>query len=58
MSEQRPLSELGAQLWAKYGDEMRAVLAEAPELTPEQIRVIRAVLLPPRLPRKATDADQ
>jgi len=45
MSEQHPTSELGAQLWARYGTEMRAELAKAPELTPTQIREIRAVWL-------------
>lgn len=52
MSEQRPSSELETQLWARYGTEMRAVLAEAPELTPEQIKAIRAAL-----PRKVVPGD-
>jgi hypothetical protein len=45
MSEQRPLSELGAQMWARLGPEMKAELAKAPELTPDQVREIRGIWL-------------
>lgn len=45
MSEQRPVSQLGAELWATYGAEMRAELAKAPALTPDQIREIRGIWL-------------
>lgn len=46
MSESHPTSELEARMWAEFGDEMRAILAQAPaKLTPDQIREIRAALL-------------
>jgi hypothetical protein len=44
MSNQTP-AEKRAELWALYGPEMRAELAKAPPLSPDQIRTIRGIWL-------------
>lgn len=44
-----------AELWARHGDEMRAVLATAPPLSPTQVREIRHIWLGIKM-RQAAEA--
>jgi len=43
MSQEKTPAEIEAELWALHGDEMRALLAEAPPLSPDQIRTLRSI---------------
>jgi len=45
MSQEKTPAEKRAELWDLYGPEMRAELAKAPPLSPEQIRTIRGIWL-------------
>jgi len=44
-----------AELWERWGPEMRAELAKAPALSPSQIRAIRAIWLSVLTARIPTD---
>lgn len=45
-----PSNPTEQRIWDMYADQIKASVAQAPPLTPEQIRALRAAL-----PRKATN---